>query len=176
MSYTTQKIEELIIERDTLRRALEIIAVGDAPNPQAQAAEELISLGFWRDIPPPHSINKYKKDLKMITKEELQAAVKVAEHSLAAAHQALAVFNELLENNTYTTLAEACKNLKQKLCDLAHEDCEGSGKYGNDTYTREFIVNGVKYVGLLTVEYNRHDKIYYYIDQAEFTYEVVNSL
>ena len=38
-------------ERDELRRALEIIAVGDAQNPQAQAAEELIALGWWRDIP-----------------------------------------------------------------------------------------------------------------------------
>ena len=36
---------------DALRRALEIIAVGDAQNPQAQAAEELIALGYWRDIP-----------------------------------------------------------------------------------------------------------------------------
>ncbi len=38
-------------QRDELRRALEIIAVGDAQNPQAQAAEELIALGWWRDIP-----------------------------------------------------------------------------------------------------------------------------
>jgi hypothetical protein len=36
---------------DDLRRALEIIAVGDAPNPQLQAAEELIALGYWCDIP-----------------------------------------------------------------------------------------------------------------------------
>lgn len=35
-------------QRDDLRRALEIIAVGDAHNPQAQAAEELIALGWWR--------------------------------------------------------------------------------------------------------------------------------
>ena len=50
MSYV-QKIEELIVQRDALLQALEIIAVGDATNPQAQAAEELIALGFWRDIP-----------------------------------------------------------------------------------------------------------------------------
>ena len=41
----------LLEQRDELRRALEIIAVGDATNPQAQAAEELIALGYWRDIP-----------------------------------------------------------------------------------------------------------------------------
>ena len=43
--------EEMHEQRDALRRALEIIAVGDAQNPQLQAAEELIALGYWRDIP-----------------------------------------------------------------------------------------------------------------------------
>ena len=43
--------DELHEQRDALRRALEIIAVGDAQNPQRQAAEELIALGYWRDIP-----------------------------------------------------------------------------------------------------------------------------
>ena len=50
MSYD-KRIEELIVQRDALLRAMEIIAVGDAKNPQAQAAAELIALGFWRDIP-----------------------------------------------------------------------------------------------------------------------------
>lgn len=36
---------------DSMRTVLEIIAVGDARNPQAQAAEELIALGYWRDTP-----------------------------------------------------------------------------------------------------------------------------
>ena len=43
--------DELREQRDDLRRALEVIAVGDAQNPQRQAAEELIALGYWRDIP-----------------------------------------------------------------------------------------------------------------------------
>jgi hypothetical protein len=43
-------------QRDQLRRALEIIAVGDAQNPQTQAAEELIALGWWRDIPEARAI------------------------------------------------------------------------------------------------------------------------
>lgn len=45
------RVMELEAEWDALRRALEIIAVGDATNPQKQAAEELIALGYWRDIP-----------------------------------------------------------------------------------------------------------------------------
>lgn len=46
-----ERIERL----EGCRRALEIIAVGDAQSPQVQAAEELIALGFWRDIPQARS-------------------------------------------------------------------------------------------------------------------------
>ena len=42
--------DELHEQRDALLQALEIIAVGDAQNPQIQAAYELIALGYWRDI------------------------------------------------------------------------------------------------------------------------------
>ena len=45
------EFEKVQLQRNELRRALEIIAVGDAQNPQAQAADELIALGYWRDIP-----------------------------------------------------------------------------------------------------------------------------
>lgn len=45
------ELMKAIQQRDELRRALEIIAVGDAQSPQAQAAEELVALGWWRDIP-----------------------------------------------------------------------------------------------------------------------------
>lgn len=44
------KLSEARRQRDELRRALEIIAVGDAEDPKAQAAEELVALGWWRNI------------------------------------------------------------------------------------------------------------------------------
>ena len=46
-----EAIERLTSQRDELQRALEVIALGEAENPQVQAAEELIALGYWRDIP-----------------------------------------------------------------------------------------------------------------------------
>jgi len=55
-------------ERDNLRQALEIIAVGDAENPQAQAAEELIALGYWRDIPEARNYNNATKESKNETR------------------------------------------------------------------------------------------------------------
>lgn len=41
-------IERLTCERDALRRALEVIAVGDSKNPVIDAADELVALGYWR--------------------------------------------------------------------------------------------------------------------------------
>ena len=112
----------------------------------------------------------------MSTKEELQAAVEAAEQALAAAQQAVAKFDELPENNMYATLDDAAADLEDKLRDLAHEDCEGAGNCGMPTYTREFIVDGLKYVGTLKVEYNRHDKTYYYIDEADFSYKAAETV
>ena len=52
---------------------------------------------------------------------------------------------------------------------MAFEDCEGAGNCGMDKYTQEFIVGDMHYIATLTVEYNRHDKTYYYIDETDFT-------
>lgn len=63
-------IERLTKERDALVRAMEIIAVSDAENPQAQAAEELIALGFWRDIPEAREITATQL-VKRLTDEQI---------------------------------------------------------------------------------------------------------
>lgn len=56
---------------------------------------------------------------------------------------------------------------------LAREACEGSYCFGDKEYEQEFIVNGVLYLGTLTVEYKRYDKQYYYIETAAFTIEEI---
>lgn len=40
-----------------------------------------------------------------------------------------------------------------------------------ETYEQEFIVSGVRYLGTLECEYNRHDKTYYYVEDAKFSYK-----
>lgn len=42
------EIEQLREQRDALRRALEVIAVGDSPDPVRDAGDELVGLGYWR--------------------------------------------------------------------------------------------------------------------------------
>lgn len=105
----------------------------------------------------------------MITKIELESAVKEAQLALNAANDALRDFTLSAENNVYATLDEAESAAEDILRDMAFADCEGAGNCGLDTYTMHVMVDGKKYLATLTVEYNRHDKTYYYIDESEIT-------
>jgi hypothetical protein len=107
----------------------------------------------------------------MTTRNELIEAVKIATTALNLAEVALADFDGLAENNVYSTLAEALDKVEDRLRGMASSDCEGAHNCGADLYTQDFIVGGVVYTGSLQVEYNRHDKTYYYIDSSDFTYE-----
>ena len=43
-----KEMEALRDQRDALMRALEVIAVGDSPDPVTDAGDELVALGYWR--------------------------------------------------------------------------------------------------------------------------------
>ena len=55
----------------------------------------------------------------------------------------------------------------------AYRGCEGSYKCGADTYEQDYTISGSEdvFTGVLKVEYNRYDKIYYYIDGIEYSYK-----
>lgn len=108
----------------------------------------------------------------MTTKLELEAAVSTAQTALNLAQQALEAFNDAPENNQFDDIEKAHSAIEDKLYGKAHKACEGSHCCGLPKYTQEFIVNGTRYVGTLTVEYNRHDKTYYYVEESEFTYKL----
>lgn len=108
-----------------------------------------------------------------MSKTVLQANVITAEANLAAAKSALAAFESQAENNVFESLSKALSDVEDKLLGQARQDCEGAYNCGADHYDQEFIVDGVRYLGTLTVEYNRHDKTYYYIDGSNFTHKIV---
>jgi len=107
----------------------------------------------------------------MASKEELETVVAQARASLEAAEAELAAFESKAENHVYASTEEAEGVLEELLRDRAFEDCQGAGNCGADEYRQEFIVDGVTWVGVLNVEYNRHDKTYYYIESADFSIE-----
>lgn len=109
-----------------------------------------------------------------MTKEELKQAIEAAKQNLAAAEQALADFIASPEQNVFASLEDAKGELEERLRIQAHEDCEGSYNCGLPVYEQEFIVDGVHYLAKLECEYNRHDKTYYYVDEAHFSYEPID--
>ena len=106
-------------------------------------------------------------------RESFLLEVKLAELLVVKAKNNLAEFDALAENNVYETVTIAEDNLYDILRERASEDCEGAYNCGLDEYRQEFLVDGVKYVAILEVDYNRHDKTYYYIDGTEFRIESV---
>lgn len=105
-----------------------------------------------------------------MSKAELEQAVKDARANLALAEAAVEAWDDTPENNVFASLEEAESEVEGALLDRAHKDCKGSYNCGADTYARGFIVGGTAYIGTLTVEYNRYDKTYYYVDRYEFTF------
>jgi hypothetical protein len=108
----------------------------------------------------------------MKTREQLVSELKIASKALTLARQALDAFESSIEAHTYIDIESAVYSVEDFLREAAHKDCEGSYNCGSDKYYQEFRVGDVTYLGTLSVEYNRHDKKYYYVDDSEFKYEV----
>lgn len=105
-----------------------------------------------------------------VTREELKAAIQAANAKLTDAKDALAAFEAKAENNVFDSLEKANSKVEAMLESRAHQDCEGSYNCGQDEYTQEFMVGNVRYIGTLKVEYNRHDKTYYYVDGSDYSF------
>jgi hypothetical protein len=108
-----------------------------------------------------------------VTKDELIAAVRSSTEALAAANLALELFERDPKNNVFESIVEAERALYGALESRASADCEGSYNCGADEYRQGFFVDGVEHVAIASVEYNRHDKTYYYIESFDFSIEKV---
>lgn len=109
----------------------------------------------------------------MHIRQHLENVVDAARASLRSAESALLSWDSLPENNVYDSLEEALEDIEDTLRDRASADCEGSHNFGEDTYTQEFKVGSIIYRATLSCEYNRHDKRYYYLDEAKLSCEEI---
>ncbi len=100
----------------------------------------------------------------------LRRNVEDAKRALADAERALLEFERAPERNVFDSLDDAY-DLEDELLERAAADCEGSHNVGHDEYRQGFYVGDTQYVAILTVEYNRHDRRYYYIDGHAFRIE-----
>lgn len=103
-----------------------------------------------------------------MTREELAAELTAARIRVDELERAIKRIDTAPENNVFASLEEAERVLAIRLECEASEDCEGAGNCGADAYVQEFIVDGTHYIGTLEVEYNRHDKTYYYIESTNW--------
>ena len=108
-----------------------------------------------------------------ISEKKIVLSNKIAdlEAQLAAANKELYELSCSLENNIYANLDTALSTIEKLLQTEAREDCEGSYNFGLEEYIRDFKVGDIIYTATLKVQYNRHDKTYYYVDETEFSYE-----
>ena len=82
------------------------------------------------------------------------------------AHLELQILNivELPENNRFPDEDSALSYLEEYFLEVAEEACRGPHNVGKETYVQECFVGDVKYKFRIDIEYNRHDKTYYYIE------------
>lgn len=109
----------------------------------------------------------------MHLRQHLENAVVDARASLSSAEAALLAWDSLPENNVYDSLEEALEDIEDTLRKQASADCEGSHHVGEDTYEQSFKVGSRTYTATLTCEYNRHDKRYYYLEEAKLSCEEI---
>jgi len=104
---------------------------------------------------------------------ELDRLTANVENAREALHKAEKEFETYVNAQpvTYSSLDNA-QSLRWDLLEKASDDCEGSYNCGEEFYTKDFYVDGVLYEGRLDVEYNRHDKRYYFVDSHEFSYRI----
>lgn len=104
-----------------------------------------------------------------MTKAELLLELSAARSRIDEITQAIEAIDAAPENNVFPDMETAEYAVEERLLGLARNDCEGSYNCGAEEYNQEFIVDGVHYIGTLKVEYNRHDKTYYYVDESDFS-------
>ena len=103
-------------------------------------------------------------------REQLVEAIAAQQQVLDRLNEQLAEYDSAPERHVYSSLEEAEYEIEDFLREKAAEDCEGSYNCGSDYYEQEFIVDGLRYIGRIDVEYNRHDKTYYFIEESRYSY------
>jgi hypothetical protein len=95
-----------------------------------------------------------------------------AEKSIAMLRATIQDMKNALCMHCYESHDAAEAAIYAKLESEAHNDCEGSYNCGAECYFQEYTVSGSPdiYVAKLSVEYNRHDKTYYFIEDTEYSF------
>lgn len=103
-------------------------------------------------------------------RESLVNDVQRAANALIMAKQALRDFDSAIENNIFDSLKDAEYDLTTRFEGIADSEC-GSYAWGESEYLQKFMVDGELYEAKVEIEYNRHDKRWYYTDGVKYSYK-----
>lgn len=96
--------------------------------------------------------------------EVLERNVSAARAALALAELELSEYKLAPERNQFETVEEAMESLSDVALSEA-TDCCGHHQMGDDRYAYRCFVGGEPHTVVIDVEYNRHDKQWYYVDE-----------
>jgi len=86
---------------------------------------------------------------------------------------------EIVQSNIcffqFNTHKDAEDEIEEILRIQASKDCVGAYNCGQSEYTQEYqlLNSDAVYFGKIKVEYNRHDKTYYFVDEVEYSFSEV---
>ncbi len=113
---------------------------------------------------------------KVLATDKAGIAAQIADHNkaIAALEQQIDSIDSALENNVYVSHDAAERAIFTRYKNIASEACEGSYCCGNREYRQQYKLKGdaTIFEALVTFEYNRHDKTYYYIDGIDYSFSV----
>lgn len=110
--------------------------------------------------------NKAKQLMLLTEKQTLENRLDDIKVELTELSQDLCLWN-------FKTHEEAEDEITEALRDIASNDCEGSYNCGNNFYDQNYTLldSPTVYTGTIEVEYNRHDKTYYYVDSVRYSFK-----
>jgi len=113
-------------------------------------------------------LNKEQQEIKRFKLNLLLQEVRCTEAEIANLEQAGC-------NWVFETHYDAEYHIREYYENVAYQACEGSYNRGDDEYEQSYqlIASDFIYQGVFKVEYNRHDKQYYYIDGTSYEFTQV---
>jgi len=110
-----------------------------------------------------------------MTKDEISAQIKFLNAKVVDLENQIEAFDSAIEQNQYKNHKEAELKISGRYECIANEECEGSYNRGADEYMQQYQIEGEASIfeAFMKVEYNRHDKTYYYVDGFTYSSAVI---
>ena len=110
--------------------------------------------------------NKAKQLALLTEKQTLENRLDNINAELTVLYQDICLWN-------FKTHEEAKISITEVLEEAANDACEGSYKCGKKEYNQNYTLldSPAVYTGKIKVEYNRHDKTYYYVEEVQYSFK-----